>query len=144
MVVVVEEVEKDAAEGTVPETARGCLLRRRRASNGGVTRSTQSDGGASCSGYRFPVRFSADNLDPAPPESPSPPLARSLLRFSRAFRRNRVKLSRRNMSNAKASLKLLTYSLFSLPLLILRIRHFRKLYREWNSISERLQACWIS
>lgn len=27
---VVEEVEKDVAEGTVPETARGCLLRTRR------------------------------------------------------------------------------------------------------------------
>lgn len=67
MVEVAEEVEKDAAEGTVPETARGCLLRTRRASNGGVTRSTQSDGGASCPGYRFPVRFFADNLDPAPP-----------------------------------------------------------------------------
>lgn len=52
-----EEVEKDGAEGTVPETARGCLLRTRRASNGGVTRSTQSDGEASCPGYQFPVRF---------------------------------------------------------------------------------------
>lgn len=67
MVEAAEEVEKDAVEGTVPETARGCLLRTRRASNGGVTRSTQSDGGASCPGYRFPVRFFADNLDPAPP-----------------------------------------------------------------------------
>ena len=67
MVEAAEVVEKDGVEGTVPETERGCLLRTRRTSNGGVTRSTQSDGGASCPGYRFPVRFFADNLDPAPP-----------------------------------------------------------------------------
>lgn len=57
------------AEGSVPETARGCLLRTtsyERAmvtAAATVTRTTWSDGGAPCTGYRFPVWFLADNLD---------------------------------------------------------------------------------